>query len=579
MQGCSSDEAKKVEERQVLVLVTSKQLQGSEVRLDLPADKPDDDGGAEAKTASQLPVIRIPIVSKEASTKVGGSEAIQAEKQSPLKKKKTCSECSYTSSHQASLNMHFRKSHKAPEDNSHAEEENTDRMDSEPDSSRVPSKQVIIEIAGKELTNYVGVTEVTQAEKQSPLKTKKSCSECSYTSSHQASLNMHIRKTHKATSDDSKAEDENTDKVDSEPDSSRVPSEQGAIEIAGKEVTDNVGVTEVIQAEKQSPLKTKRSCSECSYTSSHQASLNMHIRKTHTAPGDGGKAEDKSADQADSEPVSTEIPSEQSLVDIEEDDDDLLIEMEYEENDAEMEDDGNAKTNDSVVEVTDEKTKLTSLIDDFQNPCTQYVTPEPREIESTTPGPQETVQMEVEQEQEVNKEVNKEQGEDESKEEPMVVEVKRATLHNSFTNVAKEVNVEGQSCRVFESTNSGSVAKEVEVVTDGHKVVTTVHKVVTTVAREVREDIIVESTKSGWAAAKSHKNRKQKCPHCWYETGVAWQMERHLRDVHPKVKTHKCPMPNCDYSTTKKDRMAAHVIVSESCCLFSMPDIWRLASL
>ena len=75
-----------------------------------------------------------------------------------------------------------------------------------------------------------------------------------------------------------------------------------------------------------------------------------------------------------------------------------------------------------------------------------------------------------------------------------------------------------------------------------------------------KDDIIVESVAA-----------EQRCPHCWYETGVAWQMERHLRDVHPKVKTHKCPMPNCGYSTTKKDRMASHVVVSviENCFIFT----------
>ena len=65
---------------------------------------------------------------------------------------------------------------------------------------------------------------------------------------------------------------------------------------------------------------------------------------------------------------------------------------------------------------------------------------------------------------------------------------------------------------------------------------------------EVKEDIVAKGMKS--------------CPNCWYKTSDRLSMQRHLRVAHPKVKTHKCPMPNCDFSTDRKDRMASHVMVS-----------------
>ena len=193
----------------MLVLVTSTQLQGHEFIQVLPTNKP------VAKPATPEQVVQNPIVSKEATNKDKRLEVTESEKQSPAKKTRSCSECSYTSSHQASINMHIRKMHRKKGDGGMSKDENTTESNSETVSIDMSTEQCVSEFIGEDTSNREGQSDVITSKRESPLK-RKACSQCSYTSTHQASLNMHIRKMHRSSENTTKAGDNNEGTVNNE---------------------------------------------------------------------------------------------------------------------------------------------------------------------------------------------------------------------------------------------------------------------------------------------------------------------------------------------------------------------------
>ena len=122
-------------------------------------------------------------------------------------------------------------------------------------------------------------------------KTRKACSQCSYTSSHQASLNMHIRKKHKADQE------------------------------------------------------TEHTCNQCSYRTEDQIALQLHLIEEHEDTDENAKdKDDLESQETEQEDMSSDCELSGSDID---DDDDELIDVAYEGDDVEMRD----VTNDDKAQV------------------------------------------------------------------------------------------------------------------------------------------------------------------------------------------------------------------------------------